>query len=200
MISDEARGLDPSPARDEILTLAARVGEEVDRLTGITRQYLELGRLPSPEPVPVPLGSLVRKVADFIGPEMESRGVRLSVSAPVEGPVVSVDPDQIRQVLLNLARNAAEAVEEGRPGTVEIRVAESSDRVLLSVVDDGRGMSPEEMERLFEPFYTTRAGGTGLGLPLTRHIVESHGGTIECFSAKGKGTTFVVSLGVTPRP
>jgi two-component system NtrC family sensor kinase len=194
MIVDEASGLPESRSRDEILALARRVSGEVDRLTGITRQYLELGRLPSPEPRPTRLGALVRDVAELLGPDLSGRGIELVVETGGDGPEAALDRDQIRQVIINLVRNAAEAIEEGGERRVELRLVPSGDEVLLSVRDTGRGMEPGETERIFEPFYSTREGGTGLGLSLTRHVVDGHGGRIECFSEKARGTTFVITL------
>ncbi|MBW2264015.1 MAG: HAMP domain-containing protein [Deltaproteobacteria bacterium] len=194
MISEEASSLPPSEARDEIVSLSKRVSDEVDRLTGITRQYLELGRLPSPEPIPTPLVELVSSVVDFLRPDMAERSVDLVLDAEEEGPVVSVDRDQMKQVLINLVRNASEAMDGDGERRIDVRVVTSDDVVLLSVKDTGRGVEEGDMEHIFEPFFSTREGGTGLGLSLTRHVVDEHGGRIECFSDRGKGTTFVITL------
>jgi signal transduction histidine kinase len=194
MISEEASSLPPSEARDEIVSLSRRVSEEVDRLTGITRQYLELGRLPTPEPVPTPLGELAGSVVEFLAPDMAEKSVDLVLDVESEGPVVSVDRDQMKQVLINLVRNASEAMDGDGERRIEVRVVVADDSVLLSVKDSGRGMAEEDMEHIFEPFFSTREGGTGLGLSLTRHVVDGHGGRIECFSDTGKGTTFVITL------
>ena len=194
MISEEASSLPPSEARDEIVSLSRRVSDEVDRLTGITRQYLELGRLPSPEPVPTALGPLVGSVVEFLRPDMAERDVELVLDAEGEGPVVSVDPDQMKQVLINLVRNASEAMDGGGDRRIDVRVVADDDAVMLSVKDTGRGMEESDMKHIFEPFFSTREGGTGLGLSLTRHVVDEHGGRIECFSDRGKGTTFVITL------
>ncbi len=194
MIGEEASSLPPSQARDEIVSLSRRVSDEVDRLTGITRQYLELGRLPSPEPVATPLGELVGSVVTFLGPDMAEQSVELVFDAGSDGPVVSVDRDQMKQVLINLVRNAAEAMDADGERRIEVRIVTSGDAVMLSVKDTGRGMDKGDMEHIFEPFFSTREGGTGLGLSLTRHVVDEHGGRIECFSDRGKGTTFVITL------
>lgn len=194
MIADEASSLPASESRDEIVALSRRVGEEVDRLTGITRQYLELGRLPSPEPVSTPIGDLLERVVEFLGPDLEERSVALELVADGEGPVVSVDPDQMKQVIINLVRNAGQAMDESEDRRIEIRVVESTGSVRISVKDSGHGMDAADTERIFEPFYSTREGGTGLGLSLTRHVVDEHGGRIECFSERGRGTTFVITL------
>jgi len=194
MIGEEASSLPPSQARDEIVSLSRRVGDEVDRLTGITRQYLELGRLPSPEPVATPLGELVGSVVEFLGPDMAEQSVELVLDAGSDDPVVSVDRDQMKQVLINLVRNAAEAMDGDGERRIEVRIVTSGDSVMLSVKDTGRGMEEGDMEHIFEPFFSTREGGTGLGLSLTRHVVDEHGGRIECFSDRAKGTTFVITL------
>jgi len=133
-------------------------------------------------------------VVEFLGPDMAARSVDLVLDAGSEGPVVSVDRDQMKQVLINLVRNASEAMDGDGEHRIEVRVVGSDDAVLLSVKDNGRGMAREDMEHIFEPFFSTKEGGTGLGLSLTRHVVDEHGGRIECFSGPGEGTTFVITL------
>jgi signal transduction histidine kinase len=194
MIADEAATLEPSGPRDEIQNLARRVSEEVDRLAGITRQYLELGRLPTPEPVPTRISKLLASVVEFIRPDLEDRQIELTLEDDTDDPEILADPDQIRQVLINLVRNASQALDEHSERKVGIRLLASHESVTISVIDAGQGMAVGETEKIFEPFYSTREGGTGLGLSLTRHVVDGHGGTIACFSEQGKGTTFVISL------
>jgi signal transduction histidine kinase len=194
MIGEEAATLPPGRERREILGLSRKVVDEVDRLTAITRQYLQLGRLPSPEPSPTRLGSLVESVALFMEPELSEDDVELELDLDERDPELLLDPDQFRQVLINLLRNAAQALPEEGERRVEVRLVLDEDSVHLSVVDTGRGMPETETERIFEPFYSTREGGTGLGLSLVKHVVDGHGGTVRCFSERGRGTTFVITL------
>jgi signal transduction histidine kinase len=107
-------------------------------------------------------------------------------------PPLQADAAKLRQVLLNLVRNAIEAQPGG--GAVELRLRRDGGMAEIEVVDKGPGMPPEILSQIFEPFFTTKEGGTGLGLPLSRQILHEHGGRIECRSAPRRGATFTLSL------
>ncbi|MEZ4391966.1 MAG: ATP-binding protein [Polyangiales bacterium] len=201
MLADELQA-EPSA---ESLGLVRAIQREIDRLTGITEEYLRVARLPSPRLEPEDLGALVHETAAFTAVEMRGAGVELEVRVAKVLPLVMLDESQLRQALLNLLRNAREAVERGdgpaRRITIEAREREG--RVELSVADSGDGISDEAREHLFELFFTTRPRGTGLGLPLTREIVLAHGGTIHAERASpadGGGARFVILLPVSGEP
>lgn len=201
MLADELRG----EAHREPLRLVSAIQREIDRLTGITEEYLRVARLPSPRLEPEDLGALVHETVAFTAGEMRGASVALHARAPRDLPPVMLDEAQIRQALLNLLRNAREAVEgAGRADrriTVDVDVV--GDRVELSVSDSGDGVSDAAREHLFELFFTTRPRGTGLGLPLTREIVAAHGGTIRVDrapAADGGGARFVISLPAARSP
>ncbi|WP_438037830.1 sensor histidine kinase [Sorangium sp. So ce128] len=126
--------------------------------------------------------------------------VRVDNDVPDTLPVVEIDKDQFRQVLVNLIQNAAEAIPAEREGRVRVAAERTGDGVTLSVIDDGTGISEETLARIFEPLFSTKLKGTGLGLAISAGIVERHGGTIEATSALGNGTTFVVRLPVREEP
>jgi len=134
------------------------------------------------------------------------RGVQIATHIEPGLPAVHGDPDKLRQVITNLLANAVQAVEgvEGRARVVEIRAAEhqaaGKPAVRIEVRDSGRGLVEEDSERLFEPFYTTRASGTGLGLAIVRRIVERHGGRVRLERGAPYGTRAVVLLPVGPLP
>jgi signal transduction histidine kinase len=113
-------------------------------------------------------------------------------------PALSADRDQLRQVILNLLTNAYQAI--GETGTVTLGIEQSDGAVQLLVADDGAGMTEETRARLFEPFFTTQAKGVGLGLAVSRRIVEAHGGRLLCESAVGSGTQFRVVLPMLTGP
>lgn len=187
--------------RGDVLGLVRAIQREIDRLTGITEEYLRVARLPSPRLEPEDLCALVSETAAFSAVEMQSAGIELIVRVARELPDVLLDEAQMRQALLNLLRNAREAVEGGDPARRRVTVALASlgGEVELAVSDSGAGVSPEARDHLFELFFTTRPRGTGLGLPLTREIVLAHGGTIRAEAASiedGGGARFVITLPV----
>jgi signal transduction histidine kinase len=187
MLEDELGAAGP-----EARGLLQAVQRELDRLTGITEEYLRLARLPAPRRELEDVGDLVRQVASFVAPEMRAGGVRLEVDVAPRLPPVALDEAQIRQALLNLLRNAREAMPAG--GAVRIDASAVGDGVCVRVSDEGPGIVSEERERIFDLFYTTKSGGTGLGLPLTQQIVVAHGGTIRCLGDGASGTTFELWL------
>src|SRR5204862_2093595 len=111
-------------------------------------------------------------------------------------PEIYFDENQVMQILHNLIRNAAESMQQG--GTLKLKTGRIDDHVSLSISDTGTGIPAEILDRLFDPFFTTKPDGTGLGLAVSKKIIEDHGGKIEVQSTVGKGTTFVISF--PPRP
>jgi len=109
-------------------------------------------------------------------------------------PEINMDKAKIEQALINLTLNAIETTEPGGKITINSRLVSKADMVEITVRDTGRGISEEDVDRIFEPFYTTSASGTGLGLAITHGIIELHGGTIEVETKKGKGTSFIIRL------
>jgi signal transduction histidine kinase len=115
---------------------------------------------------------------------------------PADLPPVALNADMFKQALLNLFLNAQQAMPRG--GELTVQAARDDGGVRLDLIDTGKGMPPEVIAKAFRPFYSTRSGGTGLGLPTTRKIIEAHGGTIDVQSEVGRGTKFTVRLPATP--
>jgi len=138
-------------------------------------------------------------VVTLVSSEAESRGVCLHL-VPADVPQVHGDPEKLRQAFLNLILNGVQATARGGSLTISAApIVDGEDAlpfVRISFADTGEGMAPDDLERIFEPFYTTKEGGTGLGLAITQRIVESHGGRIEVESGRGKGTVFRILLPV----
>lgn len=174
-----------SPEARRLLTAIVR---EVGRLSDVSEEYLRVARLPSPRPARVDLTALVREVAAFARPELDRARVQVVLALPDEPTDVSIDEGQVRQALVNLIRNAREAMEEG--GTITLGVRRAGANVELSVRDEGPGIPEDVRARIFDPFFTTKSTGTGLGLPLTRQILEAHGGAIACLPVAPHGTEF----------
>ncbi len=188
---DRATFAAPEEATETRELLAAML-REVDRLNEVTEQYLRLARVPTPHLEPEDLNQLLHRVLDFSGEELERAGLRVDRVLAPDLPAAQADEGQLRQVFLNLLRNSREAMEPG--GVLTVRSGESEGMVEVRFEDTGRGMSPAVRERIFEPFFSTKERGTGLGLAVSRQIVQAHGGTIHCDSSPGVGTTFVVRL------
>lgn len=174
----------------EATALLRSIQREVDRLTGVTEEYLRLARLPAPRLEPEHLGDIVEEVGRFVAREFATSNVTLAVRVEPDLPLVAADEPQIRQALLNMLRNAREAMPDG--GEVQL-VAEAADHgVQIRVVDEGEGVPPDKRPHIFDLFYSTKERGTGLGLPLTMQIVSAHGGAIRCEDAPGGGTVFTM--------
>ncbi|MCA9583385.1 MAG: HAMP domain-containing protein, partial [Myxococcales bacterium] len=179
---------DLGEANEETRALLVAIQREIDRLTEITNEYLRLARIPSPNLEVDDVGTLLESLVDFVGGEMAEGKVALEFDVAPNLPKIAMDESQLRQVFLNLLRNAREAMPEG--GRALLRARERDGGVEVEVVDNGSGISEGDRERIFELFYTTKENGTGLGLPLTQQIVVAHGGRIECTEAEGSGTRF----------
>jgi signal transduction histidine kinase len=196
MLEDELSAL-PRDRVAEATSLARAIVKEVDRLTEITEEYLRFARLPRPKLEREDLGAIVSSLVAFMRPELEARGIRVDARVEPSLPPVAADEHQLRQALLNLLRNAAEAMSSGGQLTVTARSMDH--RTLeLTVADTGQGIAPEHLAKIFDPFFSTKEGGTGLGLALTQQIIVEHGGRIDVDSQPGRGTTFTVRLGVAP--
>ena len=131
----------------------------------------------------------LKRIADSFRPALDYLGITLETDIPDTLPQVYLDQVKIRQALFNLLRNAQESIQHS-DGIIQIHASADSDGVHLSVHDNGCGMTPEQTENVFRPFITYKPGGTGLGLAVTRQIIEAHHGTLEVESIPDKGTTF----------
>ncbi|HWT86290.1 MAG TPA: ATP-binding protein [Myxococcales bacterium] len=176
--------------------LCDAIVREVDRLTGITEEYLRFARLPKPQLQRADVNETVRDLLDFVRPELEAGGVRVTASLAPGLPRVLADIAQLRQLLLNLLRNAREAMPSG--GSLHVATRADEGLVSVEIHDTGQGISPERMERIFDPFFTTKARGTGLGLAMAQEIAQEHGGQLLCESVAGEGTVFTLRLPAAP--
>ncbi len=165
---------------------------EINRLDYIVTQFLGAIR---PAPLQLKLGSLnevVEKTLELLRPEIENRGVTIKTKLARDLTATPIDATQLQQVLVNLVKNAMQAMTTG--GTLTLQTGETSDGVWVSVADTGGGIPQEQINRIFEPFYTTKKKGTGLGLMIVQRIVRAHNGRIELESHVGRGTTFRIWL------
>ena len=187
MLEDEIDG-----GNGEARALLKAIQKEIDRLSGLTDEYLRLARLPAPSLEVDDVGDALASVLAFVRREMEATGVDLVDDREPDLPPVAFDEAQIRQALLNLLRNARES----QPIDPWIRVAARADSggVRIDVEDRGEGIEESARARIFDLFFTTKERGSGLGLPLTQQIVAAHGGRIECEAREEGGTRFSIWL------
>ncbi|MBA3460315.1 MAG: HAMP domain-containing histidine kinase [Deltaproteobacteria bacterium] len=183
-----------APDADEARALCRAITHEVDRLTAITEEYLAFARLPKPKLAQEPINAMVTALAAFVREDLAARQVVLTTELCTEDLIGTCDAGQIRQCLINLVRNAADAVAVKGKGWVVLRTRRDGDRAVIEVEDSGVGIPSEVLPRLFDPFFSTKDGGNGLGLALTQQIVRDHGGDVEVSSTVGRGTTFTVRV------
>ncbi|QQR48389.1 PAS domain-containing protein [Myxococcus xanthus] len=164
---------------------------EADRLARLVEDFLRFARPPTPALQQVALAALLTETMDMLRVDPLARDVRVEMATP-EPMAVSVDPDQLRQVLINLVRNAFQAA--GPRGHVKVALTRAENEARIRIWDSGGGITEEMMGHLFEPFFTTRDGGTGLGLSTAHSIIRAHGGAIRVRSNPEEGTEFVVGL------
>jgi PAS domain S-box-containing protein len=189
------------------------VPRELERINGIVEGLLELARPARVNFAAVRLPTLLERTVELYAQEMESRAVEVTRDYERDLPVVWVDSEAVYQALVNLVRNALDAMPSG--GDLTLRVGWSDDhhlvragrrapsgtrRVRVEIEDTGIGIPPADADRVFNPFFSTKTGGTGLGLALTHKIIEDHGGSIDFRNAVGGGTIFRIVLPLFPDP
>lgn len=180
----------------EAKTLLRAMRNEVERLTALSERYLSVARRKPPRLENEDIGQVCRDALDFMRADLERHGIKVDLRCDADIRTVSIDEGQIRQALYNLLRNAREAMPSG--GRVALLARNAEGGVEIVVEDEGPGIDAESRARLFEPFFTTKGHGTGLGLVITREIVEAHGGQLECEPVAPHGTRFVMFLPSEP--
>ena len=168
---------------------------EIGRLERLVTDFLCYARPRPLELRDLPAVHLLERCGELLAGEFESRGAGLVVEDRTGGAMVRADAEQLTQLLINLLQNALAATEgSGRLAQVRLCAEREGGMVCLQVEDNGRGISPEESARIFDLFYSTRKGGTGLGLAVVQRIAQAHGGQVDLESNPGVGTRFVVRL------
>jgi signal transduction histidine kinase len=170
----------------------SRALKETNRLRDILEDFLRYAGRFELEKAPLDLVTVLQELADFLAPQAMAQKVQIRVT-PSAGPVVAqVDQKLIRQALLNLMLNAIQVMPTG--GELILSARSERNHAVLDVIDTGPGIAAGELDRIFQAYYSKRKGGTGLGLAMTRRIVEEHGGTISVTSEPGKGSDFRIRL------
>ncbi len=197
-VGSRGRGAPPAPGPDTA-EIAGKLEKylgvakgEINRLDYIITQFLQAIRPAPPQLKLASLNEVVEKTLELLQPELDNRGVAVKTKLARGLTATPVDATQLQQVLVNLVKNAMQAMTKG--GTLSLQTGETPESVWVSVSDTGGGIPEEQISRIFEPFYTTKKKGSGLGLMIVQRIVRAHEGRIELESHVGRGTTFRVWL------
>ncbi|WP_429885207.1 ATP-binding protein [Geoalkalibacter halelectricus] len=190
--------IDAATDAQQVRRYTALIRKSIDRIGKIVHQLLDLGRAGAMEIKPVESGELFSDLALFAKMALSERDCRLETVDDCPVMTLYLDRDKIHQVILNLILNSADALDGN--GTIRFRAYAGQQYYCLQVQDNGPGISTELRDKIFEPFFTTKEAGkgSGMGLAISRSIVESHGGVLELFSEEGQGALFVVKIPLTP--
>ena len=186
LIERQLKKMEPGPQMVKMNESIRICQDEVGRLDGIIRNFLEAIRPRPPDLRPVNLFEILDSVLAFQSRELEDRGLSLEVSSGDEVPVVLADAGQVKQVFFNLIKNAMDAMKSG--GVIRIRSRTDDNWVYFQIGDSGHGIAEEDLSQVFQPFHTTKEGGSGLGLMIVQRIMRDHGGQIGIESREGVGT------------
>jgi signal transduction histidine kinase len=182
----------PTQDQDQYFRFIELMQGEVQRLNSIVEQFLSLARPLDLKPEPLRIGDMLKELLTLVGGDPKQSKVQYHVSASPDLPPVRADRNYLKQLLLNLVLNSVQAMPEGGMLTIE---ADANDHSLfLTIADSGTGIRPEDLPKVFEPYFTTKAKGSGLGLAIAQRIVEAHGGKISVESEPGRGTRFRITL------
>jgi signal transduction histidine kinase len=165
---------------------------EVNRLDSIVTQFLKAIRPSRPQLRPENVNTIVEEAVRFFAPELRDREIRVEQELRSDLPLLRLDRDQMKQAFYNVIKNSVEAIH--RHGTLRIRTDLADTHVIVRFEDSGGGMSAENLSHVFEPYFTTKASGSGLGLLIVRRIVREHGGELSIESGKGTGLTLTIRL------
>jgi signal transduction histidine kinase len=165
---------------------------EVNRLDSIVTQFLKAIRPSRPQLRPENVNTIVEEAVRFFAPELRDREIVVEQELRSDLPLLQLDRDQMKQAFYNVIKNSFEAMH--RHGTLRIRTDLADTHVIVRFVDTGGGMSAENLSHVFEPYFTTKASGSGLGLLIVRRIVREHGGELSIESSQGEGLTLTIRL------
>ncbi len=170
---------------------------EINRLDSIVTQFLRAIRPSKPHLHPEDVNTIVEEAVRFFRPEIKDRDIVVETELRSDLPRIELDRDQLKQAFYNAIKNSFEAMK--RRGILRIRTDRDETHVKISFTDTGGGISPENLSRVFEPYFTTKSGGSGLGLLIVRRIVREHGGELAIESTEGKGLTLTIRLPILDR-
>jgi signal transduction histidine kinase len=179
--------------RKEFETLAGVIRDEIRRLNGIIEEFLTFSKSRRLDLRDCPVQEVLQKIVNLISAEAAGRGITLRTDWGEKAVVIPMDMDKLQQAFLNFVKNAMESISGEGMVTLSVRKTDNG-QVSVRITDTGCGMTTEEVDQIFNPEYTTKEKGLGLGLPLSHEIIRGHGGEIRVLSSKGEGTTFEILL------
>lgn len=169
-----------------------RLQAECQRLVDVSNDFLGFARIKKLELQPGDLAKVLEEMIDFFSPTARAANIDVKMYLPADLPPVRLQKDLFKQALLNLLLNAEQAMPEG--GSITMQAVAAQEEICLHFIDTGAGIPPHVLAKLFTPFFSTKQGGNGLGLAITRKIIQGHGGAIDVQSEVGKGTRFTIRL------
>lgn len=196
LLSEELADLD-APLRGRALAKADIIRQQAERMENLLRDFLRFARLNKVDLTPGSLNDQIERVLRAYEAQAAQQHVDVERYLDADLPAILLHSDTLQAALMNLVKNALEALEEG--GQLFVRTYSTRHGVALELIDTGPGMEDSTVLHMFEPFYSTKSGGSGLGLPTARKIIEAHGGNITVQSERGRGTKFVLGFPVPPR-
>jgi signal transduction histidine kinase len=179
---------------------SAVIAEEVDRLSDFVSDFLLYARQSGPRKAPCDINQLLQSVLTLLAGQLAARGVTVDLQLEDELPEIDADPQQLQQVFLNVLINAMDAMAEGGPLRIATTLVEEEggSRLQITVADNGAGIAAADLPYVFDPFYSTKDNGTGLGLPISMSIIANHDGQFRIDSPPGEGCTVVIDLPCPP--
>ena len=181
-------------AKQKFSSLIGGIRQEIKRLDIIVNEFLEYSRPMVLNRRMVNVNDLLKDIVDLVWAKAEVEGIRI-VRESAESAELNLDPDLFKTCILNAVTNAFHAMaSRDKDGILNIKTIVEENRLLLSISDNGEGVLPENIDKIFEPFFTTKEHGLGLGLPMTRRVIEEHGGSVEFKSSRGNGSEIVFIL------
>ena len=196
LLAEDFRDSD-APRDARALRRVESVQRECQRLQDLLDDFLRYTRVRELNRKPVDLNAQLAEILDFYQPKAADAGIEVVEYLTSDLPAVQLDTEAFRGAMLNLILNAEQAMPNG--GELVVRTYGTADGVGIDLIDTGCGMDDDTLDRVFQTFYSTKSGGTGLGLPTTRRVIEAHGGSIDAQSAPGHGTRFTIRLPVPAR-
>lgn len=191
LLDRELRRLSSNDA-DGLQELVQVARNEVSRLDLIITQFLRALRPSKPKFAPAQIDEILQEALVLLRQEIQDRGIEVQIECPQPLPRIRVDRNQIKQVFFNIVRNAFQAMPNG--GVLTVSLAAEDRYLIISFQDTGVGIRPEDFARIFDPYYSTKADGSGLGLMIVQRIVQEHGGQIKVATTPDKGTNFTILL------